>query len=412
MADVIASGPERPEPRRRPPPWLIMLVVVAALAGAVRLWGGASPTPAAPTALPEPGPQTASPTPTPTGRPATFRLAGRPGSAPPGLRVLIGGQYADTADGHTGPSVVTGAGRPQPLPGVGPSTATRLVTVQRLPGATAILIQDGRYRSLSATIRPDRGPAVELGPGLDTVVAAHGGGVIAADSGWTRRPGRLVGYTPTGRLRWQRPLREATIAQRDTPYGLLVQVVAEPDNSSSGRLALVEARSGHLLNDIGAAEVVLASTDDKVAWIPAGCDTPPRHCSALAVTDLRTGRQQRYDLASGWPPSAAAFSPDGRTLAVSFAGQHDSVAQADPDGYVSVLSLDTHRSERMPGLTTGAKQAPTLGWDDDGDLVLGVNVDDEFDRLLLWDPGMPGPIVLPARLPPYTAATYLAVLPS
>jgi hypothetical protein len=407
VTDVIASGPERPEHRRRSPPWLVMLVVAAALAGAVRLWGGVSPpAPATPTALPLPTRVTA--TPTPTGRPATFRLAGRSGTGPPGLRVLIGG--GGTAPG-TRPLVVTGAGQAQPLPGVPPSTTSRLTSVQRLPAATVILVQDTDYRRISATVRPDRGPAVQLGPGLDTVVAAHGGGYIGTDTGWNRLPGRLAGYSPTGRLRWQRPLTTATLVHRDTPYGLLVQVVADPENSTSGALALVDARSGHLLHGIGATEVVLASTDRKVAWIPAGCGDWPAHCT-LAVTDLRTRQDQFYDLPAGRRPSIAAFSPNETMLALSFAGEHTFIAHGDPDGYVSVLSLVTGQSQRMPGLTTRAKQAPALAWAPDAQLVLGVNVDDELDRLLLWSPGQPGPVVLPATLPPYSAAVYLAVLPS
>jgi hypothetical protein len=348
-------------------------------------------------------------TPTPTGPPATFRLVGRPGSGPPGLRVLISGEYGDTGR-DAGPAVVTGAGQARTVPGAGPWTATRSVMVQRLPTATAVIIQDDKHPGTPVTVRPDRGPAVRLGPGLDTVVAARGGGFIAADSGWVQLPGRLVSYTPTGQLRWERLLVRSTLVQRDTPYGLLAEVVADPQNSGVGELLLIDARSGQLLRHIGAASQVLASTDEKVAWIPTGCDTPPRSC-ALAVADLRTGEERRYDLPGGLAPGAAAFSPNEAMLALSFAGQHSFVAKGDPDGYVSVLSLVTRQFERMPGLTTGAKQAPTLGWDAGGELVLGVNVDDRFDRLLLWSPGMPGLIVLPAKLPRYTAATYLAVLP-
>ncbi|HVQ95115.1 MAG TPA: hypothetical protein VMU51_29045 [Mycobacteriales bacterium] len=412
MPDVIVSGPERGEGRRRPRPWLIVLVIAAALAGAVRLWGGVSPPePPAPTALPLPTPVTATPmpAPTPTGRPAAFRLAGRPGSWPPGLRVLIPGEFGDTGR-DAGPAVVAGAGQVRTVPGFGSSGPDRWVTIQRLPTGTAFIVQDGKHPTTPAMVRPDHGPAVRLGAGLDTVVAAQGGGFIAADSGWTHLPGRLASYTPTGHLRWERRLERGTLVQRDTPYGLLAQVVADPQSSSTGELVLLDARSGQVLRRIGAAGPILASTDEKVAWIPAGCDASPGHCQ-LAVTDLRTGQQRRYGVPSGWAPATAAFSPNGSMLALGFAGQHDFVARGDPDGYVSVLSLVTDQFERMPGLTMRAKQAPALGWDAGGELILGVDVDDRYDLLLRWRPGLPGPIVLPGKLPRYTAVIYLAVLP-
>jgi hypothetical protein len=407
VADLISSGPERPVHRRRPPTWLVTLVVAAALGGAVWQWGGvSSPRPRA-----EPTATSLRPTATPPpGRPATFRLSGRPGPAPPGLRLLVAGTYRQSGKA-TSPATVAADGTVTPLAGVRP--AVQLPTeVRRLPAANAVVVQNQEYRPVDTFVQPDRGANVHLGAGLDTVVAAHGGGYLAADSGTEDRAGRLVSYTATGQVRWRRPLADPTWIQRDTPYGLLAEVLATSVDGQHdhGALALLDPRGGHLVHGIGAVDTVLASTDEKVAWIPYGCGEWPSHCT-LAVTDLRTRQQQTVSLPNGQPPSYAAFSPNQTMLALSFAGRPEFADQIDPDGYVSVLSLVTEQFERMPGLTTAAKQAPTVSWAPDLQLVLGVNVDEQYDRVLLWSPGLPGPVVLPTRLAAYSAATYLAVLP-
>jgi hypothetical protein len=381
-----------------------MVVIAAALAGAVRLWGGsvAQPPPRA-----EP---TATPTPTeapPSPRLATFRLVGRPGSGPPGLRVLVGNAQPATL-GSGAPAVVTATGEVRPLPGP-KAGAGQLVEVRRLPAATAVILQDAQFRPLSLTVLPDRGAVAHLGADLDTVVAAHEGGFIAANSGWTGHSGRLASYTAAGQLRWQRPLGDATLVQRDTPYGLLVDVIDNPETSSQGTLALIDARTGALRHRIGAADTVLASTDRTVAWVPYGCGEWPGRCS-LASTDLRTLEQAIYPLPNGRPPAYGAFSTNETMLALSFSGRHEFAASLDPDGYVSVLSLVTGQFERMPGLTTPAKQAPTLAWAAGLQLMLGVRANDQLDRLLMWSPGQPGPTVLPCKLPPFSASSYLAVL--
>jgi len=407
VTDVISSGPERPPGRRRPPAWLVLAAVAVALTGALRLWGGATgstgrtgPTEAAPVTAPV---TSSAP---PVGRVARFRLDGRPGTGPAGLRLLVGGSQT-VAD--AGPAVVTATGEIRPV------TRPRLaagqsVQVGRLPAATTMIVLDRLYRPLSTSVLPDRGGQVRLGPGLDTVMAAADGGLIAADSAWNHPGGRLASYTAGGQLRWQRPLADPTIVWRDTPYGLLVWVVPHPERGVGGGLALIDARTGLLRHGIGAADQILATTGNRVAWIPHGCADWPAHCS-LVVTRLDTRSQQAYPLPANRVPSYAAFSPDAAVLALSFAGQHEFIPASDPDGYVSILTLGSGQVDRMPGLTTTAKHAPTVAWGPDRLLVLGVNLDTRRDRLLLWTPGSPGPVVLPATLPPYSAATYLAVLP-
>lgn len=407
MVDLISSGPQQPVRRWRPPTWLVVVVVAAALAGAVRLWGSPAPPAhqAAPTATPT-GP-TAAP---PPGRVAKFRLSGRPGVAPAGLRLLISGTYTPSGRA-TSPATVASDGTVTALPGVRP-TIQLPTDVARLPGGNVVVVRNQAFDPVDTYIQPDRGRNVHLGAGLDTVVAAHGGGYLAADSGTEDRPGRLVSYTPAGEIRWARRLTRPTWVQRDTRYGLLAEVIspATAGQPEHGALALLDPRTGYLRHGIGAVDFVLASTEDKVAWVPYGCGEWPGHCT-IAITDLRTREQQTIALPDGRPPTHAAFSPNQTMLALSFSGQHEFADQVDPDGYVAVLSLVTEQFERMPGLTTEAKQAPTVGWGPDLQIVLGLHVEGRYDQLLLWTPGTPGPVLLPTRLAEYSASTYLAVLP-
>jgi hypothetical protein len=388
---------------------LVLLALVAAAVAAVRLWGGVSGAPQADPGTPQVSPVPVS-TETPAGRVATFRLNGRPGAVPAGLRLLISGTFTQSGKA-TSPATVGADGRAIPLVGVRP--AVQLPTsVQRLDGATAVIVRNQGFQPVDSYVAPDHGGNVHLGAGLDTVLTAYGGGYLAASSG-TEVPetGRLVSYTGSGQRRWERRLDDPTYLLRDTAYGLLAYVVTgrEPDQSVAGALALLDARSGHLLHGIGAADFVLASTADKVAWIPYGCGEWPGHCT-LAVTDLRTRQQQTISLPSGRAPVAAAFSPNETMLALSFAGEHEFADGVDPDGYVSVLTLPAETFQRMPGLTTPEKQAPTVAWGPDLQLIIGVHVSDDEDRLLLYSPGWPGPVVLPPRLAPDSASTYLAVL--
>jgi hypothetical protein len=409
VTDVISSGPERPVRRRRPPTWLVLLVLVVAAVAAVRLWGGVSGSPQAAPRSPQVSPEPVT-TAAPSGRVATFRLAGRPGAVPDGLRLLINGTYTQSGKA-TSPATVGADGKVTPLVGVRP--AVQLPTsVQRLDGAIAVIVQNQGFQPVDTYVAPDHGGNVHLGAGLDTVLAAYGGGYLAANSGTELgETGRLVAYTGSGQRRWERKLNDPTYLIRDTAYGLLADAIApsKPNQPDHGSLALLDTRTGRLLHGLGAVDYVLASTHDTVAWVPYGCGEWPSRCT-VAVTDLRTRRQQTISLPGGRAPTAAAFTPDQTMLALSFAGQHEFADQIDPDGYVSVLTLPAGTFQRMPGLTTPAKQAPTLAWGPDRQLLLGVHVSDEEDRLLLYRPGWPGPTVLPPRLAGYSASTYLAVL--
>jgi hypothetical protein len=412
VTDVISSGPERPVGPRRGRTWLVTAVVGVALAGAVWHWGsGGSSEPDAVPRTPQVSPVPVTPN-TPAGRMAKFRLDAAPGVVPADRQLLIAGTFTQTGKASS-PSTISADGKVTPLAGLRPPVQLP-TTVQRLKGATAIVVENQGFTPVDTYVTPDHGPNVHFGAGLDTVLDAYGGGYLAAESGTTdtadgmARPGRLISFSSTGEKRWQRALDTPTYFYRDTAYGLLADVIA-PGEDGHGSLALLDTRTGHLVHGLGAVDYVLAATDDKVAWIPYGCGEWPRHCT-LAVTDLRTRQQQTISLPRGRAPGIAAFSPNETMLALAFNGEHEFADQVDPDGYVSVLYLSTEQFQRMPGLTTAAKQAATLAWGPDLQLFLGIHVNDDEDRLLLWTPGWPGPQVLPPKLRPYSASNYLAVM--
>lgn len=401
MADILASGhPDGPGQRRRPPAWLLLVAAAAVLVG-LQSWrnrtlepqAAPSPSPSA-AATPEP-----SEPPDPTAAPARFRLAGRPGVGPAGVRLLVGGARPVAVD--------AGTGRVTPLTGVPRLTAGRTAQLQRLAGATVVVVSDRDYRLVEAFVLPDGGRAFSVGP-AEGVVQAAVGRPLAYNSGAAGRPGWLASFTADGRVRWRRNLGIPTIVFADTPHGLLVETTPDPEHG--GALGLVDPRTGRLRRGLGQAQYVLASTPDAVAWVPAGCAD---QCQ-LMVTSLANGRSRRYDTPDYRLPAYAAFSPDQRQLALSFYGLHDFVPGLNRDGFAGLLDLASGDVQTIPGLTTEAKSAAALAWSPSGRwLALGVRVpgQDYRDRLVLWRPGEAGLTVLPPLLPPESTQSGLVVLP-
>lgn len=400
VADILASGrPDNSQRRRRPPGWLLLLVVAVLLVG-LRAWherapepeAGASPAPSA-TLTPQPSESGG-----PTGVPARFRLDGRVGVGPAGVRLLVGGASPVIVD--------AGTGRAAPLRGVPQLAAGQTVRLSRLSAATVAVVTDQDYRPVEAFVLLDAGGTFSVGP-AEGVVQAVDGGLLAFDSGWNGQPGRLTSLTAGGRVRWRRHLAFGTLVLADSPHGLLVESAPNPERG--GALGLVDARTGRLRRGLGQAQYVLASTPEAVAWVPAGCAD---QCQ-LMVTSLADGRSRRYDTPDYRLPGYAAFSPDQRRLALSFYGLHDFLPGLDRDGFVAQLDLRSGTMQTIPGLTTEAKSAAALAWSSTGTwLALGVRTPgpDYHDRLVLWRPSEAGLTVLPPLLPPESAAAGLIVL--
>ena len=402
MADVISSGPDRaPSPERlgpwpapsrwRPPAWLVVVALAVGLTAGVRLFGG----------LPDRG--SAAPTATPrplAGPPARFTLDAPAGPVPAGLRLLIGGRKPSTVD--------VGAGVVRPLPG---STATgaQSVNVVRSGSTTVVVLRAGSVSPpVAAYAYPDGGRRVSFGPGLDTVVAADGAGYAAAALSGAQIRTNLVGLDAAGRVRWHSSVPGT--AQVLQAAGDEVLLFVLPNTvTAEGSVLLLDGPTLEVRRTFPSVGLVLASTDQRVAWLPFACEPT---CS-VSVGELSSGTVRSFPVPPGPRPIGAAFEPGGQHLALSFAGIDENPLAptvTELSGYVGVLDLSTGRLARMPDLTTPADQAATLAWMA-GDLLAGVADRRVGDRVLVWRLRDEGPTVLPLTLPLYSASSYLAVLP-
>ncbi|HEY7104160.1 MAG TPA: hypothetical protein VH573_21195 [Mycobacteriales bacterium] len=389
MADVLSSGPEPggpSHPRRRwTTPLAGALVAAAAVYLAVHAGGGmaedpraAGPTPSAP------APTGATPTgPAPT--PATYRLHGDPGLGPTGVRILVGGRRPAVLD--------AGTGRLAPLPiRLGPVDVAELDHA----GGTTTVVLHNPYRLRSRAVAVGRsGKAVALGQALDALPLRDGSVLTqdCSDPGGTG-PCTLTGYAATGAVLWRRPEPRPLDLVRDTPYGLLVRTY---DTPRGGVVQLEDPRSGATYRVIGRAAGILGADDRQVVFAPASCAT---ECD-LVLADLDTG-SSRFLPENPGSPTVAAFSRDGRRVAIGYAGMLPDDRSADPQRDGHVVVIDQHRSDfwqSVPEVTTGPASTALPVWSPDGRLLLAVPTDGSGSgRVVAWQPGAPRVTVLPVGL--------------
>ena len=207
-------------------------------------------------------------------------------------------------------------------------------------------------------------------------------------------PCTLTDRTATGALRWRRTVTRQLDLVRDTPYGLLVRAY---QGDLGGVARLEDARTGAPKRVIGRTYAVLGADDRQAVFEPSGCGSD---CE-LTVSELATG-SSRFLPENPGNPSVAAFSADGRRIAVGYAGMlpEDPSASAERDGYVVVI--DTARADHyeiVPGLTTGPAATALPVWAPDGRLVLVVPTDFAGSgRVATWTPGAARLTLLPIGL--------------
>jgi hypothetical protein len=385
VADVLSSGPEPggpPRPRRR---WTTPLAgaLVAVVAGYLALHADGGTATDRPRAA-EPTPSAPAPTgPSPT--PATFRLDGDPGVGPAGVRILVGGRRPAVLD--------AGTGRLDPLPvPTGPADVAEL---DHAGGTTtAVLHNPNRLRSRAVAV--DRtGRTAALGQVLD-MVPLRDGSVLAEDcsdpSGLG--PCTLTGYAATGAVRWRRTAPRPLDLVRDTPYGLLVRTF---EGQRGGVVRLEDPRTGAAYRVLGRTYAVLGADDRQVVFVPAACGS---QCE-LILADLDDGSSRFLPGNPGYP-TVAAFSRDGRRIAIGYAGMLPGDPDTGPqrDGYVVVV--DQARSDfwrLVPELTTGPNSTALPVWAPDGRLLLAVPTDGAGSgRVVVWTPGAPRVTILPVGL--------------
>jgi hypothetical protein len=195
-------------------------------------------------------------------------------------------------------------------------------------------------------------------------------------------------------VRWKRSAPSQLDLVRDTPYGLLVLA----QGTVGEVVRLEDPRSGAVYRVIGRASGVLGADDRQVVFVPAACGS---NCD-LTLSDLDNGGSRSLAENPG-TPSVAAFSRDGRRLAIGYAGllPDDPSTSPQRDGYVAVVDLDSafDRVRRVPELTTGPASTALPVWCPDGRLLLVVPTDGAGSgRVVAWTPGAPRVTILPIGL--------------
>ena len=400
---MLSSGPETGGPSRGRRRWTTPLagVLVAAAAAylAVHTGGGTGTDrpPAAERSLdvrvrPPPNPFRTGPPP-PIAR---YQLDGVPGVGPAGVRMLVGGRDPGVLDAGTGRLAAL------PIPkGLGD-----VAELDHAGGTTTVLLHNANRLRARAVALGRGGTAASLGQVLD-LVPMRDGTVLAEDcdgAGGTG-PCTLTGYAATGAVRWKRSVPRQLDLVRDTPYGLLVRAY---QGDVGGVVRLEDPRTGAVYRVIGRTYAVLGADDRQVVFVPAACGSD---CD-LTLADLDDSTS-RFLPENPGNPLVAAFSRDGRRLAIGFAGMLPDDPSSSPqrDGYVAVLDLDPSfdHVQLVPELTTGPASTALPVWSPDGRLLLAVPTDGAGSgRVVVWKPGTPRVTILPVGLTGFYGTPGLA----
>ena len=128
-------------------------------------------------------------------------------------------------------------------------------------------------------------------------------------------------------------------------------------------------------------EAVIAASATQIAWAPS-CAA---RCRVL-VLNLATGRQVTIDLPQGRSAATAAFSPDGRFLAVEVSFS----SEADDGGQAVQLELESIASGRLttvPGTWLSSDALVSFGWPASSDSLVAELSFTTKVQLTSWRPG-------------------------
>jgi hypothetical protein len=128
-------------------------------------------------------------------------------------------------------------------------------------------------------------------------------------------------------------------------------------------------------------DAVIAASTTQIAW------TPP--CAArcrVQVVNLATGRQVTAELPEGRSAASAAFSPDGRFLAVevSYSSEADDGGQAVQ---LELVSTASGRPTTVPGTALSSDALISFGWPASGDTLVAELGFTTKVQLMSWPPG-------------------------
>jgi len=164
--------------------------------------------------------------------------------------------------------------------------------------------------------------------------------------------------------------------EQATDRGLLLAPVAPQPGTQAYRLWNPAAPQAGRTFD-----AVIAASTTQIAW------TPP--CGArcrVQVVNLATGRQLTAELPQGRSAANAAFSPDGRFLAVevSYSNEADDGGQAVQ---LALLSTVSGRLMVVPETSLSSDALISFGWPSSSDSLVAELSFTTKVQLMLWHPG-------------------------
>jgi hypothetical protein len=128
-------------------------------------------------------------------------------------------------------------------------------------------------------------------------------------------------------------------------------------------------------------DAVMAASPTQIAWAPP-CVARCR----VQVVNLATGRQVTAELPAGRSAASAAFSPDGRFLAVevSFSNEGNDGGQAVQ---VELVSMASGRLMAVPGTSLSSDALISFGWPASSDSLVAELGFTTQVQLMSWRPG-------------------------
>jgi hypothetical protein len=128
---------------------------------------------------------------------------------------------------------------------------------------------------------------------------------------------------------------------------------------------------------------VIAASASRVAWqepCPGAC--------RLHLLELASGRMTTIPLARGSTVPAAAFSPDGRFLAVQVISPTAGDSGAAPTR-LEVAGLTALRLSPVPGTSVSSDALAGFGWPDGQDRLVAELSFTTKVQVAVWKPGSP-----------------------
>jgi len=314
-------------------------------------------------------------------------------SWPGGLRLLATGPRPEWFWPATGQVVPIG-GLPAQTSGYQFTRAAGGWAVQAAPGTQAVCGSCAGARAVY--FLPDHGQSVTQAGRADTVAPGTAGTLwltgypTGADPGTAAGTAREVSIA--GRpLGPQLRLPAGYLIEQGTDRGLLLAPVAQRAETMADRLwDPADPRSGRTLTG------VIAASATQIAWTPP-CVTRCR----LQVLNLATGRQVSAELPEASTLANAAFSPDGRFLAIEVGFSDDSSAGARAV-QLELVSTTSGRLTVVPHTWVSSDAMAGFGWPAGSDnLVAELNFITKV-QLGSWRPGASWPavsVLTPQRSP-------------